>query len=990
MESILVKVFATALALSQVTSTPDAVKTEFDPDLDKAEVVRLLGAGCAHIRKEFDIDNIDLDDLIETVMMDKDAASNEVAVSGFKGIRFGDLHLAYRQICKQEQVETSIVDFGDVIRFYNAAVTDLPDHNRLKGLRLPGLSTVLDAKGAKFAELFEPDNRRHWVPLSEIPEHVQKAFIAAEDKRFFEHSGVDERSVLRAFMNMLADPKKRQGGSTISQQVAKNLLVGDDISYERKIREMIVAGRIEKALSKSDILEIYLNSIYLGRSTWGVELASRAYFGKRAQELTLTEGAFLAGLTKGPAYYNPDRYRSRARERLGYVLTRMREDNAISDAQMAAAEADRLDFVPHERVRRTTGFHFVDHVNREAKAMAGIDRLTATSYSIRSTIVPDLQRAAEAALQEGLARYEQNANRVDFEAAETNLAEAIGRLKNDPSADGGKPDWQRALEQVRMPLYDVHWAPAVVVEKRATSGFDSIRVGLLDGRILPLSTWGARTRSRIHLHDVVYVHVVEGDPKKKQGARVELRTRPKVQAASVVMENRTGRILAMVGSFSYPLSQLNRATQSRRQPGSSLKPLTYLAALSSGLQPNTLIQDSPITFPPIGGVNRYTRMQDWWSPRNYDGGFAGTMTLRRALEQSRNLPTARLLHGIGDSPRDSLASICQLAIEARLYPECEYYYPFILGAQPVRPVDMAAFYGAIANEGVLPTPHVIDSIEIDGRTVYRSKLPQRVLPSTDRASAFQMRTILQGVVERGTAASRRSLAPFIAGKTGTSDEWNDAWFVGFSNDVTIAVWVGYDNDRRRRTLGAGNAGSRVALPIFEQTMHAVWEKYAPRSRLAGPSPEAARQLIALPIDVRSGARVDAGRQAFMEYFKLDGTGRVAETQYQLVSRDTESFDSRHDYGDRGFGGLFAPPWYRRDTDRPGGAPFFRGPPTADSDQRYFREPSREQLERDPFYQERMERWRSRPRAAEPSANRRPPARRSGPDFSSAAARASEL
>jgi len=762
MESILVKVFATALALSQVTSNPDAVKTQFDPEADKAEVVRLLGQGCAHVRKEFDIENIDLDDLIETVMTDKQAASDEVAVAGFKGIKFSDLHLAYRQICKQEKIETALVDFGEVIKFYNAAATDLPDHNRLKGLKLPGLTTVMDAKGAKFAELFEPDNRRHWVPLSEIPDHVQKAFIAAEDKRFFEHHGVDERSVLRAFMNMLADPKKRQGGSTISQQVAKNLLVGDDISYERKIREMIVAGRIEKSLSKNEILEIYLNSIYLGRSTWGVELAARAYFGKRARELTLSEGAFLAGLTKGPAYYNPDKYRGRAQERLGYVLTRMKEDNAITAEQMTAAEEGRLNFVEHTRVRRTTGFHFVDHIGREARAMAGIERLTAVSHTVRSTIIPDLQRAAEAALQEGLARYEQNANRVEFEGPETSLRETILQVQKDATPDGIKPDWQRALERVRMPLYDVQWMPAVVLERSSSGGFDSIRVGLRDGRILPLSTWGARTRSRLNVHDVIYVNVVEGDPKKKQGTRVELRSRPKAQAASVVIENRTGRVLAMVGSFSYPLSQLNRSTQSRRQPGSSLKPLTYLAALSAGLQPNTLVTDAPVTFPPINGVNRYTRATDWWSPRNYDGGYTGTMTLRRALEQSKNLPTARMLFGIGTSPRDSLAAICQLAIEARLYPECDYYYPFILGAQPVRPIDMAAFYAAIANEGALPTPHVIDSIEIDGRTVYRAKVQRS-------SSARSCRARSNAAPPRPGARSRRSLparpAPATNGTT---------------------------------------------------------------------------------------------------------------------------------------------------------------------------------------------------------------------------------
>ncbi len=247
MEAILVKVFAVALALSQVTTRPDAVKTQFDPATDKAEVLQLLGAGCDHVRKSFDLENIDLDDLIATVMTDKQAVAGEIAA--FRGIKFTDLHSAYKQICKHEKVASPVVDVDQLIEFYNRAVADLPDHNRLKDLRLPGMTTVLDGKGAKFAELFEPDNRRQWVPLSEIPESVQKAFVAAEDKRFFEHNGVDERSVIRAFINMIAEPSKRQGGSTITQQVAKNLLVGDSITYERKVREIIVANRIEKAIS---------------------------------------------------------------------------------------------------------------------------------------------------------------------------------------------------------------------------------------------------------------------------------------------------------------------------------------------------------------------------------------------------------------------------------------------------------------------------------------------------------------------------------------------------------------------------------------------------------------------------------------------------------------------------------------------------------------------------------------------------------------------
>ena len=844
---------------------------------DKTEVVQLLSRGCAHLRQAFDIENIGLDDLIEAAMTDINATVGEM--QAFRGLNFGDLHLVYRQFCKNETIEPSPIDVGPVIEFYNRAAADLPDHTKLKGQKLRGLTTIFDIKGATFAELFEPDHRRRWVPLADVPEIVQQAFIAAEDKRFFHHKGVDERSVIRAFMNMVADPGGRQGGSTLTQQVAKNLLVGDEITYERKIREIIVASRVEQTFSKHEILELYLNAIFFGRSAWGIEMAAQSYFNKSAKALTLAEGAFLAGLAKGPNYYNPDRYRARAHERFQYVLGRLKEDGAITAAQMKDALAERLSIATHVRPRRDTGFHIVDQISREAKAVAGISSLTSASYSVRSTIHPHIQRAAEAALQEGLARYERSTGRATFQAPELNLAEAIKRLEADPATDKAKPAWQQALQAARTPLYDVHWQTAVVVEK----GAQSAKVGLRDGRTLPLGMSNSDPGRKLALHDVVFVNIAEG--KTKKSARADIRLRPAVQGAAVVMENATGRILAMVGGFSYPLSQFNRATQSRRQPGSAFKPLAYLAALNNGLQPNTLIEDAPITLTPIGGT-RYATADDWWTPKNYDGGHSGAITLRRALEDSKNLVTARLLDGgISNTPWDSLDILCRLAQEAQLYSRCDRYYPFVLGAQPVRPVDLAALYAALASEGARPMPHVIDSIEQEGRTVYRDASRPIQLGSADRASVFQLRSILQGVFARGTARSLARHAPYLAGKTGTSDEENDAWFVGSSNEVTIAVWVGYDNATGKRTLGSGQTGSQVALPIFESIMQTVWAVHAPKMVMRGPSPEASRQLIALPIDVASGNRLGgASSGAFQEHFRLDDKSKPTDTRSVLINR----------------------------------------------------------------------------------------------------------
>jgi penicillin-binding protein 1A len=825
MDALLVKIFATALTLSQVTTAPDTVKTQFDRSTDQGAVVSLLRAGCVHMRKTFEIEDLNVDDLIATAMEDAEAVAG--SMPAFRGINLNDLVVSYRQFCKNETVPNSPVDIAAVIDFYNQAVADLPDAGKLKGFKLPGASAVLDGKGERFAELFEQDQRRVFVPLADIPEHVQRAFIAAEDKRFYEHKGIDERALIRAFIGNLAQSGRPQGGSTITQQVVKNLLVGENVTYERKMREMILTARIERLLSKREILELYLNSTYLGRASSGVEMAARSYFGKPARALTLGEGALLAAMTKGPNYFNPDRHPERAQERLAYVLTRMQEDGAITpdDGKRAQNPTPRL--IAYERPRRDVGFHFVDQVTREAKTVAGIDALTGDTYTVRSTVNVQLQRATETALQDGLARYETELGRVQFMGAEANLAEAIRRIEADKTSPKAKPVWEQALDSARPPLYDVHWPVAVIIEKTPVKGGgETIRVGLADGRVMPLSVGRGAAQRMLKLHDVVFVRIIDA---KGKNARAELRVRPQVQGAAIVIENKTGRILAMAGGFSYPLSQLNRATQSQRQPGSALKPLTYLAALQKGLQPNTLVRDEAITLPPISG-NR-AREEDYWTPKNYDGGEGGIITLRRALEHSKNLATVNLLDGaIDTTPALALDRICALAVEAQVYRECVRYYPFVLGAQPVRPIDLAAFYAAIANEGM-------------------------------------------------------RLSPYVAGKTGTTDGENDAWFVGFTNDVTVAVWVGYDNaDGKRRTLGSGQTGASVAIPIFQPIIQAVWTYHSEKAVLAPPSPEAKRFLVARTVG-RGEEEGGGGRGGTVEYFRRDRNGQAQDTQYQLVGRE---------------------------------------------------------------------------------------------------------
>jgi 1A family penicillin-binding protein len=910
METLLVKIFATALTLSQVTSAPDALKSEFDRAADQGKVISLLRDGCTHMRKVFEIEDINLDDLLATAMEDPDLIAGGTAA--FRGIKFADLQSAYRQFCTDAPVAKWDFDAGAVIDFYNKTLADLPDPARLKGLKLPGATVMLDGKGGRFREVYDADQRRISVPLSEIPVPVRQAFVAAEDKRFYQHAGIDERGLIRAAVANMGQPGRPQGASTITQQVVKNLLVGDDVSYERKMREIVLTSRVERALGKDEILELYLNTIYLGRSSWGVEMAARSYFGKSAKELTLSEGSLLAGLPKGPSYFSPDRYPERMRERRTYVLGRLQEDGAITAEEATAARATPPALVPFEKPQRDFGFVFADQATREARTLATTHGVTSKSYTIRTTIDVPLQRSVEEALQEGLSRYERNAGRLRFQGPEANLSAAIARIEGQPKAGAAtatdtktadraaadraaadkRPAWQRALANARLPLYDVHWTPAVVLQtKTAKRAADGLQVGLADGRIVPLTGDSRSIRRDVKLYDVVLVRL--SDAKGKSAGRAELRVRPEVQGTAVVLENRTGRILAMTGGFSYPLSQLNRATQAQRQPGSAIKPLSYLAALENGLQPNTLIRDEPITFPPIGGGHA-----EGWSPKNYEGGGSGIVTLRQALENSRNLATVHLLDGgIAAKPEQSLDRLCALAQEMSIYRDCVRYYPFVLGAQPVRPIDLAAFYAAIANEGVRPAPHAVEAIAQDGVT-YAREAPLPASPSAaDRAAFYQLKTMMQGVLQRGTARALAPLAPYAAGKTGTTEDENDTWFVGFTNEITVAVWVGYDNaGDAHRTLGEGSTGASVAAPIFASIVEAAWRHGMSKTVLAPPSAQAKTVLSCNSPDPESGK---SRRRGSDECLRLDQKGRAMDARYRLISRD--SAYARRNTDDEGSG-----------------------------------------------------------------------------------------
>ena len=538
MDVILAKIFATALVFSQITTAPAELKTHFDETHDRAAVNELLRGGCAHMRKAFDVEDLNLDDLIATAMEDVDALTANQAV--MRGINVKTLHVAYRQFCKNENVEDASIDLAEIIQFYNNTLADLPSSIDLTELKPPGMSSVLDATGAPYQQ------RRSWTPLDQIPLVVQQAFIAAEDKRFYEHKGVDERALIRAFIANFARPGRLQGGSTITQQVVKTLLVGAEVAYERKMREMVLASRLERSVGKSRILELYLNSIYLGRGAWGVEMASQSYFGKPVASLDVTEAAVLAGLAKGPTFYNPERHVDRSVARTSYVLNRLHEDGAIDESLLKSSiESLPVPLVGYEGVPR--GSYFADYLAREGKGVAKVDIFGGDPYTVRATIHPQLQQAAEVALQEGLSRYERNAGRADFQQAEINLADAVAKVAADLGADVSKPAWQIALESARLPIGDIHWPAAVVMESDKRGKV--LKVGLVDGRVLPLSL-GRTSSSKLKLYDVVRVRLIEA---KGKPVRAELRVRPTAQGAVVVLENKSGRVLAMAGGSSYSI-----------------------------------------------------------------------------------------------------------------------------------------------------------------------------------------------------------------------------------------------------------------------------------------------------------------------------------------------------------------------------------------------------------------------------------------------------
>lgn len=739
----------------------------------------------------------------------------------FKDMTFPQALDVWDGVCR-ETIDLSKVPFinwSELATQYNAAVTALPDYKFLKGYRLPETSYIYDSKGNFIRELFEAEGHRAWVSLKDIPEHVRQAFISAEDSGFRSHTGIEPRGVLRGFLKYMKS-KKIEGGSTITQQVIKNLVVGNDVSLDRKIKEMLLAKLVEKYLTKDEILELYLNLVNLGRGSWGVEMAARNYFAKTVKELDVAEAAFLAGTTHSPNRYEPTRHPERVNERVRFVINRMLDDKAISAevGQTALAENLLSRFIEDSR-EGSGGHYFVQAVNSFMRERLDKNLVKKGGLRVRTTMIPELQQLVQGSLQEGLFEYERSYGRLRWNGP----ADRIDLSKNR--------NWAVALDQVRQNFNDITWDFAVVLE-RAKKGFV---IGLINGSRVNLGAakagWMGSAYKQLKEGDVIFV-------KADEKGRYELRTAPSVQGAVVAMEPSTGRVLALAGGFSASYStnenasdQFNRALNGLRQPGSTIKPFTYLAALQAGLQPNTLIPNRAIYFPRVR-ENKVLKCQSW-NPGNYKSGGPSILTMRRGLETSNNRVTAQLLNQIvPENFMQGLDLVRDVTKDFGIYDNPFHCVSFILGADETTPLRMTTAYAAIANGGTRVSPKFIEVIaDMEGQKISANDVPARPLSTVDATSLYQVRSILEGVLERGTAVRMKDLAHIVAGKTGTSNNQRDAWFVGFTKDIVIGVWVGYDSGAN---LGHEATGGRVALPIFNKIIRPSFDIYRPQTAFAPP------------------------------------------------------------------------------------------------------------------------------------------------------------
>ena len=779
---------------------------------------------------------------------------------------------------------------------------ELPDYTVLKDYQPPVTTRVHAADGTLLAEYAR--ERRLFQPIETIPQVLIQAFLSAEDKDFYKHGGIDFPGVIRAVRdNIMAkvegDSGPLVGASTITQQVAKNFLLSFDQTWDRKIQEAILALRIESTFSKDKILELYLNEIFLGSvggQTYGVAAAALNYFDKALYELTLAEAAYVAALPKAPSNYHPFRFPEAAIERRNWVLDRMQENGYISAEEATAAKGEDLTVVPRDTgTRLYSAEYFTEEVRRQLQGLFGEDQLYGGGLSVRTTLDPRLQELARKALMDGLIDYDQKEG-----------------FRGPVASVDMAGDWGVAVHAVE-PLGDVpEWTLAVILEMDSNEAKIGLRPGSdVQGKPLgdrvtgtlagPDIPWVSQKLSSVlKVGDVIYVSPVAG----KEGSYT-LEQVPELEGAIVAMDPRTGRVLAMVGGFSFSESEFNRATQALRQPGSSFKPIVYSAALDNGYTPASVVLDAPLEIVNSDG--------SVWRPENYAQEFYGPQTLRRGIERSRNVMTVRLAKDIG------MPLVAEYAQMFGIYDKLQPLLAMSLGAGETTDLRMTSAFATIANGGRRITPTLIDRIQDRyGHTIYRhdericdgcaaeswAQQPEPLIIDNreqvlDPMTAYQITSMMEGVVQRGTGTGAKSLGRPVAGKTGTSSDYKDAWFIGFTPELAVGVYVGYDQPRN---MGKQATGGELAVPIFTEFMSEALEGKPPTPfNMPGG-------MTQVWIDPATGVKAMGGEAAIYEAFK-PGTGPNLVTS--VIGVDSNAFMNIEAGGDPtgadvtlGRGGLF--------------------------------------------------------------------------------------
>ena len=710
---------------------------------------------------------------------------------------------------------------------------NLPKLTTLREYRPPLVTRVYSTDNTVIGEFFV--EKRLWVPYAKIPKQMVHAFVAAEDASFFQHRGIDLRGIVRAAWKNIQAGGFVQGGSTITQQVAKIILLTPERSLARKLKEIITALRIERNFTKEEILELYLNQIYLGHGAYGVTQATQTYFGKGLDELNLAEIALLAGMPKAPSRYSPLRHPNRAKTRQRYVLGRMVTVGYVTPEAAQAAEYTPLKILKRDRGLSSYASYFTEQVRRYVENKYGTDALYKGGLTIKTALNARLQRTAVQALRKGLKRLDK---RRGYRGAKKRLRpkdyEAF--LKRLPPVTLG-PNGPALGQMVKGVVEG-----ASRVKKTAW-----IRVrGYTGTANLSHSPWALKGKSfPVKKGDVVLVRI---EAYGKKGRLIfSLEQEPEVQGAVLALDPRTGYVIAMVGGSDFRRSQFNRATQAVRQPGSAFKPIIYAAALDAGYTPASIIMDTPVSYQ-AGAPGEV------WQPQNYDKEYKGPVTFRRALEESRNVATVKILDSIGVEYAIGYAK--KMGITSPLYPNLS----LALGASGLTLWELVRAYAAFANQGYLPQPILVTEIrDRSNRLLEKNspKLSRVISPET----AYLITSIMQGVIQEGTGRSVRSIGRPAAGKTGTTDEFVDAWFVGFTPQLLTGVWVGYDD---RTPLGHGESGARAAAPIWLDFMR---QAIAYQPALPFPVP---KNIVISPIDRETGRPVSWGTPGtLLETFRAE-------------------------------------------------------------------------------------------------------------------------